>query len=79
MKIKYLAIITIIFLTACTQQNTKQNIKSLESDMIYFFQKTLEQNYGNKDAIDLFIKGMNHYHFNYILNIDKKRLEEINK
>lgn len=60
-------------------QSKESEVVSLESEMINFFQKTLEDNYGRKNALDLLVKGMERYHFNYLLEVDKERLKEINK
>ena len=47
--------------------------------MMNFFQATLERNYGRKDALDLLVKGLERYHFNYLLDVDKGQLERINE
>ena len=60
-------------------QNKEAEITLLETEMVSFFQGTLEENYGHKDAIDLLVKGMERYHFNYLLEVDKERLKQINK
>lgn len=60
-------------------QDRKAEITSLETDMIKYFQETLEKNYGRKDALDLFVKGLERYHFNYLLEVDKAKLKRINE
>lgn len=62
-----------------SSKDRKQEIDSLETEMINFFQETLEKNYGKKDAVDLLVKGLNKYHFNYLLEVDKSRLQKINE
>lgn len=76
-------------LFACNSDNKKkdvpangskeQELMALESEMIDFFQSTLEKNYGDRYAVGLFVKGMEKYHFNYVLEVDKERLKEINR
>ena len=39
------------------EKNKEAEIDSLESEMMNFFQATLERNYGRKDALDLLVKG----------------------
>lgn len=67
------------FCSACTSAKQKDNIDSVESEMIVFLQETLKKNYGSKDAISLFVESLERYHFNYVLEIDKERLKQINK
>ena len=40
------------------EKNKEAEIDSLESEMMNFFQATLERNYGRKDALDLLVKGL---------------------
>ena len=61
------------------EKNKEAEIDSLESEMMNFFQATLERNYGRKDALDLLVKGLERYHFNYLLDVDKGQLERINE
>ncbi len=65
--------------SACASLVQKGNVEPLESEMIAFFQETLENNYGSKDAVFLFVKALEHYHFNYLLEVDKSRLKRINE
>ena len=58
--------------------NEEQELMALESEMIDFFQSTLEKNYGDRYAVELLIKGLRKYDYNYVLDIDKQRLKEIN-
>ena len=44
------------------EKNKEAEIDSLESEMMNFFQATLERNYGRKDALDLLVKGLERYH-----------------
>lgn len=74
-----LMILCLYSLSACTSFKPQENIDSLESEMIVFFQETLENNYGSKDAVCLFVKALEHYHFNYLLEVDKSRLKRINE
>ncbi len=77
---RYSLILCILFsLSACTPFKQKESIDSLGSEMIAFFQETLENNYGSKDAVCLFVKALEHYHFNYLLEVDKSRLKRINE
>lgn len=69
----------LIVISSFGQKNREAEIDSLESEMMNFFQETLEDNYGRKDALDLFVKGLKRYHFNYLLEVDKERLMQINK
>lgn len=57
----------------------RKELAALESEMITFFQKTLEKNYGSRYAIDLLVRGMDKYYFNYILEVDKAKLRRINE
>lgn len=75
-------------LFSCNSDNKKdvsangskeQELIVLESEMIDFFQSTLEKNYGDQYAVGLFVKCMEKYHFNYLLEVDKERLKEINR
>lgn len=61
------------------KSNKVKELTTLESEMINLFQETLENNYGSKDAIDLLVKGMNKYYHIYILEVDKSKLQKINK
>lgn len=77
---------TIILLMSClcslsvfASSGQKEDIMSLESEMIVFFQATLEKNYGDKDAVCLFAEALRRYHFNYLLEVDKDRLKRINE
>jgi len=77
---RYSLILCILFfLSACNPFKQKESIDSLESEMIAFFQKTLENNYGSEDAVCLFVKSLEYYHFNYLLEVDKSRLKRINE
>lgn len=76
---RYLIILCQLILLSACHRNGKAEITSLESEMINFFQETLEENYGRKDAVDMLVKGMEKYHFNYLLEVDKRRLKEINE
>lgn len=78
MKYSLILLCLFIMLSACNQSK-EHEIASLESEMINFFQETLEENYGRKDALDLLVNGMERYHFNYLLEVDKERLKKINK
>lgn len=66
---------------ATIKENSKKvkELTALESEMINFFRETLEKNFGSKDAIDLLVKGMNKYYHVYILEVDKSKLQKINK
>ena len=61
------------------EKNKEAEIDSLESEMMNFFQATLERNYGRKDALDLLVKGLERYHFNYLLNLTKGNMNGYNK
>ena len=75
-----LTILSLLYIfSACASLKQKENIDSLESEMIAFFQETLENNYGSKDAVCLFAKALERYHFNYLLEVDKSRLKRINE
>lgn len=65
--------------TAEKDGNRERELASLESEMINFFQETLEKNYGRKDAVDLLMKGLDKYYHNYILDVDKPQLQKINE
>ena len=78
MKYSFIFLFQFIVFSACGQ-NKEAEITLLETEMVSFFQGTLEENYGQKDAIDLLVKGMERYHFNYLLEVDKERLKQINK
>lgn len=78
MKYGFIFLFQFIVLSACGQ-NKEDEIASLETEMISFFQETLEENFGRKDALSLFVKGLDRYHFNYLLEVDKERLKQINK
>lgn len=78
MKYYFIFLFQFIVLSACCH-NKESEITSLESEMINFFQETLELNYGRKDAVNLLVKGLERYHFNYLLEVDKERLKRINK
>lgn len=54
-------------------------LDTLEREMIDFFQSTLEKNYGDRYAVELLIKGLRKYDYNYVLDVDKQRLKEINR
>lgn len=60
------------------QRNREAEIASLEAEKVSFFRETLEENYGRKNALDLLVKGLDRYHFNYLLEVDKERLSQIN-
>ncbi|WP_297284761.1 hypothetical protein [Bacteroides sp.] len=75
-----LAILSLLyFFSACVSLKQKENIDSVESEMINFLQETLKTNYGNKDAVCLFVEALERYHFNYLLDVDKDRLKRINE
>ncbi len=76
---RYLIILCQLILLSACHQKGKPEIVSLESEMINFFQEMLEENYGRRDAVDMLVKGMEKYHFNYLLEVDKQRLKEINE
>ena len=78
MKYSFIFLFQFIVFSACGQ-NKEAEITLLETEMVSFFQVTLEENYGQKDAIDLLVKGMERYNFNYLLEVDKERLKQINK
>lgn len=78
MKYCFILLFQLIVFSACGQ-NKQNEVTSLESEMMSFFQETLEKNYGQKDALDLLVKGLEKYHFNYLLEVDKGRLKKINK
>lgn len=77
------AVCLLTALAACGQRkeemSREQEVAALETEMIDFFQETLERNYGRKDAVDLLAKGMLRYEFNYLLDVDKRRMREINE
>lgn len=79
MKYYFIFLFQLIVLSSYGQENKEAEIDSLESEMMNFFQATLERNYGRKDALDLLVKGLERYHFNYLLNVDKARLKQINE
>ena len=75
-----LAILSLLyFFSACASLKQKENIDSVESEMIIFLQETLKTNYGNKNALCLFVQALERYHFNYLLDVDKDRLKRINE
>ena len=78
MKYCFILLFQLIVFSACGH-NKENEVTSLESEMMSFFQETLEKNYGQKDALDLLVKGLERYHFNYLLDVDKDRLKKINK
>lgn len=79
MKYYFIFLFQLIVLSSYGQENKEAEIDSLESEMMNFFQATLERNYGRKDALDLLVKGLEQYHFNYLLDVDKARLKQINE
>lgn len=83
MKIYFFNLCLLALLLSCSPAkeagDREQEIASLESEMIDFFQKTLKQNYGSEDAVDLLMKGMDKYSFNYLLEVDKQQLQKINE
>lgn len=79
MKYYFIFLFQLIVLSSYGQKNKEAEIDSLESEMMNFFQATLERNYGRKDALDLLVKGLERYHFNYLLDVDKVRLKQINE
>jgi len=79
MKYYFIFLFQLIVLSSYGQENKEAEIDSLESEMMNFFQATLERNYGRKDALDLLVKGLERYHFNYLLDVDKARLKQINE
>lgn len=79
MKYYFIFLFQLIVLSSYGQKNKEAEIDSLESEMMNFFQATLERNYGRKDALDLLVKGLERYHFNYLLDVDKARLKQINE
>ena len=66
MKYYFIFLFQLIVLSSYGQKNKEAEIDSLESEMMNFFQATLERNYGRKDALDLLVKGLERYHFNYM-------------
>ena len=79
MKYYFIFLFQLIVLSSYGQKNKEAEIDSLELEMMNFFQATLERNYGRKDALDLLVKGLERYHFNYLLDVDKARLKQINE
>lgn len=79
MKHNLVILFLLYFLSACVSPKQKGDLDALESEMITFFQKTLENNYGSKDAVCLFVKALERYHFNYLLDVDKAQLKRINE
>lgn len=79
MKYSLVTLSLIYFLSACASLKQKEYIDSVESEMISFFKETLKTNYGNKDAVCLFVEALEHYCFNYLLEVDKDRLKRINE
>ena len=76
---QYVVVLYRFFCSLACIYNKVTNIVSIESEMILFFQETLETNYGNKDAVCLFVQALERYHFNYLLDVDKDRLKRINE
>lgn len=82
-KHRMLAILLILFWTgnaSCQQTQTNtEKIHQLESEMISFFQETLEKNYAckNGDAIQLLMEGLIKYDFHYIIDVDRSKIKEI--
>ena len=75
-----LAILSLLyFFSACASLKQKENIDSVESEMIIFLQETLKTNYGNKNALCLFVQALELYNFNYLLDVEKDRLKRINE
>ena len=60
-------------------ENREQQVVALEDEMIGFFQETLEKNFGRNDAVDVFVRGMMRFDYNYQLEVDRKELWKINK
>lgn len=82
MKLNLINLCLFVLLSSSNMDSNKdrrQELESLETEMITFFQETLEKNFGKKDAVDLLVKGLNKYHFNYLLEVDKPRLQKINE
>lgn len=79
MKYYFIFLFQLIVLSAYGQKSKEAEIDSLETEMMNFFQATLEKNYGRKDALDLLVKGLERYHFNYLLDVDKTQLKRINE
>ena len=79
MKYYLIFLFQLIVLSSFGQENKETEIDSLETEMMNFFQATLEKNYGRKDALDLLVKGLERYHFNYLLDVDKVQLKRINE
>ena len=52
MKYYFIFLFQLIVLSSYGQKNKEAEIDSLESEMMNFFQATLERNYGRKDALD---------------------------
>lgn len=75
----YLIFLFQLIALSVSSQNKENEISSLETEMISFFQETLDKNYGEKDALYLLVGGLERYHFNYLLEVDKERLKRINK
>ena len=61
MKYYFIFLFQLIVLSSYGQKNKEAEIDSLESEMMNFFQATLERNYGRKDALDLLVKGLERY------------------
>lgn len=78
MKNSLMIVPLLYFFSACASFKQKENIDFVESEMIAFFQETLKNNYDSKDAVCLFVKALERYHFNYLLEVDKERLKRIN-
>lgn len=72
-------IVFVLLSVSCRQQSCASNVKTLENEMIAFFQETLEDNYGRRDALAPMMEGLKYYNFHYIMKVDKKKLQEINR
>lgn len=77
--------VTILFLAliifSCDKTKSKDyQIDVAKAEMNVFFQATLMDNYGRKDdvAIKWLLKGLTKYQYNYILNVDRKRIKKLN-
>ena len=62
----YLIFLFQLIALSVSSQNKENEISSLETEMISFFQETLDKNYGEKDALYLLVRGLERYHFNYL-------------
>lgn len=54
------------------------DVSALEHEMVSLFQKTLKDNYGRSDAIDLLMTDLVNYRGHYLLKVDREKIEKIN-